>query len=317
MCHLNGGRGTTSSGTVFDIKKFSLHDGPGIRTTVFLKGCPLKCRWCHNPESQAPEPELVLRSGRCILCGECVSACTQGAVSRVNDSIVTNRHRCVACGACAAACYSGARETIGRPMTVEEVVEEVEQDLPFYEESGGGVTFSGGEPLLQAEFLLTALRACKERGIHTAVDTSGFCEWKTLSAVAEHVDLFLYDLRIMEDSKHREFTGVSNAGIIENLTLLSRGGHHITLRVPFVPGVSEDPENLAQMAAFAAGLRHVGEVNVLAYHRMGVEKYARLQRVYELDETEPPSERRLEEAARIFREFGLCTRVGGGARGND
>jgi pyruvate formate lyase activating enzyme len=298
-------------GMVFDIKRFSIHDGPGIRTTVFFKGCPLNCRWCHNPESQALERELIFRASRCIRCGACLEACDQGAIFWDGDGVSTDRENCVISGACVEVCYAEAREIIGREMTVAEVMAEIERDIAFYDESGGGVTFSGGEPLLQRDFLLALLRACKEKEIHTALDTCGFSTWETLDDVREHVDLFLYDLKLMDDAKHRQFTGVSNELILKNLQMLSTQGYDIFLRVPIIPGINDDDENIRQIGTFAAALPHLNRVDILPYHRAAAEKYHRLNKVYGLPETRPPSDERMAEITRILEELGLQVKTGG------
>lgn len=199
----------------------------------------------------------------------------------------------------------------GREMTVAQVMAEIEQDIPFYDESGGGVTFSGGEPLSQLDFLLALLRACKEKEIHTAVDTCGFALWEILDSIREYVDLFLYDLKLMDDARHRKFTGVSNELILKNLRMLSERGHDIFLRVPVIPGINDDDENIRQTAAFAAALPHLNRVDILPYHHAAVEKYNRLNRVYELPETRPPSDERMAEIAQILEEFDLHVKIGG------
>jgi pyruvate formate lyase activating enzyme len=196
-------------------------------------------------------------------------------------------------------------------MTVAQVLAEIERDIAFYDESGGGVTFSGGEPLLQRGFLLALLRACKEKEIHTAVDTCGFATWETLDSIREHVDLFLYDLKLMDDAKHRKFTGVSNVSILQNLQALSQRGHHIDLRVPIIPGINDEDENIRQIGAFAAALPHLNRVDILPYHHTAVEKYNRFHKVYGLPETRPPSNERMAEIAHILREFDLQVKIGG------
>jgi pyruvate formate lyase activating enzyme len=298
-------------GIVFDIQKFSIHDGPGIRTTVFFKGCPLSCWWCHNPESQALEPEVIFRAYRCIRCGACLSVCVQGAISWDGDAVSTDREKCTHCGACAQVCYSEAREAVGREMTVAQVMAEIERDVAFYDESNGGVTFSGGEPLWQAGFLLALLQACQAKEIHAALDTCGFAPWETLDAIREHVDLFLYDLKLMDGAKHRDFTGVSNELILKNLQALSQRGHDIVLRVPIIPGINDDDANIRQTGAFAAALPHLSRVDLLPYHHTGVDKYNRLDRAYGLPETRPPSSERLASIAQTLRGFGLQVKVGG------
>jgi pyruvate formate lyase activating enzyme len=299
------------TGIVFDIKKFAIHDGPGIRTTVFFKGCPLHCWWCQNPESQAPEPELVFRESRCIRCEACLPLCAQGAISWDDDVLFTDMEKCILCGACVEACYAEARQIVGREMTVAQVVAEIERDVAFYDESGGGVTFSGGEPLWQQDFLLALLRDCKEKEIHTAVDTCGFAPWETLDGIWEYVDLFLYDLKLMDEAQHRKFTGVSNASILYNLQMLSERGHNIFLRVPIIPGVSDDEENIRQIGVFAAALPCLDRVDILPYHHAAAEKYHRLNKVYGLPEIRPPSDERMAEIAQILQGFGLQVKIGG------
>lgn len=299
----------TTTGIIFDIKKFSIHDGPGIRTTVFLKGCPLSCWWCHNPEGQASREELILRPDRCIACRACVEACDRGAVTSDQGAVVTSRERCTSCGACVEVCYAGARELVGRQMTVADVMAEIERDRPFYDQSGGGVTFSGGEPLSQPAFLRDLLEACKDMGLHTVLDTCGFAGWEVLDGLRAYVDLFLYDLKLMDDGRHREITGVSNEPILRNLSRLSREGHRIILRVPIIPGVNDDEANLRQIARFAAALSSLRRVDLLPYHRIGRDKYQRLGKDCLMPEVDPPTHERVTEIARMAAGFGLEVRT--------
>jgi pyruvate formate lyase activating enzyme len=321
-----------ATGAVFDIQRYSIHDGPGIRTTVFLKGCQLSCKWCHNPEGQSAKPELIFRENRCGRCGACLAACTHGAISWSGGAAggagagrragaegvvavrgdggtgapVTDRAKCVRCGECAKVCFSGARELIGREMSVGQVVAEAERDAPFYEESGGGVTLSGGEPLAQPEFARELLADLKKMGIHTALDTCGFAEWDTIDMLRRYVDLFLYDLKLMDDLRHRDLVGVSNAGIIRNLSELSQLGHNVILRLPIIPGVNEDDASIRKIGAFAAGLTRLISVDVLPYHHIGTEKYRRLGRPYALEGLAPPSAERMTEIARTLAGYGLA-----------
>jgi pyruvate formate lyase activating enzyme len=298
-------------GIVFDIRKYSIHDGPGIRTTVFFKGCPLSCWWCHNPEGQAPAIEVIFRENRCIRCRACLEVCEHGAISWSGNGPITDRTKCLRCGVCAVACYAEARECVGRELTVSQVMAEIERDLVFYDQSGGGVTVSGGEPLLQPDFALALLQACRGKGIHTAVDTCGFVTRRTFDRIREFVDLFMYDLKLMDEAAHRKFTGVSNGLIVRNLQELSERGHRIVLRIPVVPGVNDDDESMRQIGAFAASLPHVDGIDLLRYHHMGVGKYSRLDRAYRLPETLPPSHERMAEIAHIMATFGLTVRRGG------
>jgi pyruvate formate lyase activating enzyme len=300
-----------SSGIVFDIKKFSLHDGPGIRTTVFFKGCGLRCWWCHNPESQRPRPELLLRPELCIQCGACLVECPQGAVRRNGEQYVTDRERCDRCGSCVAVCTADAREMVGREMTVEQVMAEVLTDMVFYDESGGGVTFSGGEPLLQGDFLLDLLRACKAYDLHTVVDTCGFARTETFDRVRPYVDLFLYDLKLMDDRRHREVTGASNGLILDNLRRLAECHHPVVLRVPIIPQINDDEENLRQIGALVRSLPNIKQVDILAYHTLGIDKYERLNSPNPMPETTPPSADEMAAIKRLLETFGLTVTVGG------
>ena len=238
-------------------------------------------------------------------------ACQQGAISQVGDQILTDDSKCTRCGACVEVCYAEAREIVGHEMTVSQVMAELERDVAFYDESGGGVTFSGGEPLMQLDFLLALLQACKRAGFHTALDTCGLAPWQSLDAIREHVDLFLYDLKLMDNARHRQFTGVSNETILRNLEALSRAGHTIILRVPIVPGVNDDKESLRQIAEFAATLPHLAGVDLLPFHAIAAAKYDRLGRAYELRDTRPPSPSEVDQFAALMRGFGFPVKIGG------
>lgn len=294
----------STHGLIFDIRRYSIHDGPGIRTTVFFKGCPLRCWWCHNPESQSTQPELMLRLGRCTACGECQSVCPQGAIS-VEGVTSTDRERCLACGECAQVCYSGAREMVGRKMNVEQVMAEIERDVLFYDQSGGGVTFSGGEPLMQAGFLLSLLSACRERGIHTTLDTSGYASRAVIQQIYPYVDLFLYDLKLMDPARHKQYIGASNRPILGNLRWLSERGCSLVVRIPLVPTVNDSQADLHQFGQFLAGLPHLDGVELMPYHAIALAKYESLGRSYHLPALLPPDSMQVEHAADILREYGL------------
>lgn len=300
-------------GTIFDIKKYSINDGPGIRTTVFFSGCPLSCLWCHNPESQSLKPELLYRAGRCLLCEACIEICPEGAISfraensaKIRDGeIITDRNKCVRCRTCVDICYSGAREFSGREMTVDEVMMQIEREIPFYDQSGGGVTFSGGEPLMQPSFLSVLLKACRKQEIHTVVDTSGFANWNIFEQIRENVDMFLYDLKHMNSTRHQEVTGVPNRVILENLRRLSASGAQCTVRIPLIPGLNDDEKNLAETGTFLASLPHIEGVELLGYHDIAQAKYEALDREYALVGIKPPTQAEMVNAAEVLRSYGL------------
>jgi pyruvate formate lyase activating enzyme len=300
-----------ASGIIFDIKRFSIHDGPGIRTTVFLKGCPLRCAWCHNPESQRPEPQIMLRPSRCIACGACVDECPEEAIRWNGAGPITDRALCVACGVCTDFCAGEARELVGREMSIEAVLGEIQRDLAFFEESGGGVTFSGGDPLFQAGFLLGLLQGCKALEIHTAVDTSGAAAWETLDRIRPFVDLFLYDIKVIDEARHRAATGASNRIILDNLRRLSEAGENIQLRLAIIPGINDDEENLRRTAEFAATLPGLHGLSLLPFHNSAREKYGNLGFEYALAGTQPPDEARMAEIGRLLAGYGLNVSLGG------
>lgn len=275
---------------IFNIKRFSIHDGPGIRSTVFLKGCPLRCAWCHNPESQSQNPELIYRPEHCLVCGDCLEACPHGAPQLIGGVISQNWSQCLDEGACAAVCIPGAREMIGREVGAAEVVEELTRDRVFYEESGGGVTFSGGEPLNQPDFLEDCLRLCKEAGLHTALDTCGSGSWVSLERQLPFLDLVLYDLKTLDDELHRDYTGVSNHGILDNFWSLVESGIEIQIRRPVIPGVNDDPEEIDRLAEFLEPLNGKIKIDLLPYHALSADKYRRLGRESGEDWVSPTQE---------------------------
>jgi len=299
------------TGLVFNLQKYSLQDGPGIRTTVFLKGCPLCCAWCHNPESISPRREIVVVSQHCNACGECRTACPFGEEIAGTGALPPRNEQCTLCAACVDACPTGARQMIGREMTVAEVVEAVVKDRIFYEDSGGGVTISGGEPLSQPRFLKALAESLRATGIHVALDTTGFGCTEHLLAAARFSDLVLYDLKAFDEARHKKLTGVSNRSILENLKALNDVHRNIWIRIPVVPGFNDDVEELEKIAAFVAGLRAVTLVNLLPFHRSGLHKYERLGWGHSLDGVETPSAELMERAAAVFRRRHLTTKIGG------
>lgn len=299
------------SGTIFSIIRFATHDGPGIRTTVFLKGCPLHCWWCHNPENWLHLPSEVHRAERCIGCGVCIASCPAGALSLSPQGVRTESGLCRHCGRCFEVCPAEARERTSWRVAVPDLVRFISRDVPFYEQSGGGVTFSGGEPLSQSDFLIAALKQCGELEIHRAVDTSGCAERRVILSVARHTDLFLYDLKILDAVLHRTHTGADNAGILSNLRLLSESGAAIIIRIPLLPGVNDDAENLTRAGEFIAGLPQKHPVNLLPYHGGSGVKYAKLGLAYRGASIAPAPAEQVAAAARQLSRWGLDVRIGG------
>ena len=262
---------------VFDIEKFAVHDGPGIRTVVFIKGCPLHCLWCHNPESQSFEPELLFDPGKCSRCGKCVSVCPRNCHDLTDGKHSFNRTACIHCGICADTCPAEALKAVGWKMSVDEVMAEVEKDRVFYRNSGGGITLSGGEPLAHFAFSSALLKAAKESGIHTAVETSGFAPWERISELLPLVDLWLWDVKAFPE-KHEELTGVPAQPILDNLKKLDQTGAAIVLRCPLVPGGNDEDAALHHIAGLANGLGNVQRIDLEPYHPMGEGKSRNLGR---------------------------------------
>ena len=300
------------TGKVFDIKRYSIHDGPGIRTTVFLKGCSLRCLWCHNPESADPGPELMHWPGRCSRCYACIEVCPKGAIAKdAAGAVVIDRNACDLCGKCAEACLYDAMQMVGREMSVEDVLAEVEKDRVFYEQSGGGLTLSGGDPFVQSAFAEALLDGCRARGIRTAVDTAGFSKNGVLDRMASKTDLILYDLKCMDDARHKELTGVSNVPIIDNLKRLAAGRTEVWVRIPLVPGVNDDDENIRRTIAFLSSLKTIRRVGILPYHSGGLEKARRIGQESHFRKFETPSEKRVAAIEAAFGEAGFEVRRGG------
>jgi len=287
-------------GNVFNIQRYSIHDGPGIRTTVFLKGCTLKCFWCHNPESIDPQPQLQFFPQKCVGCGKCFGVCPEQAIRLNGNQRVYEGSRCKRCGRCANACWADALVLRGNGMTTEAVLAEVDKDRHYYESSGGGVTFSGGEPLLQANFLRELLVQSKSRSYHTAVDTAGNVKWEAIESVLPYVDLWLYDIKVYETRKHEAATGSSNAFIQSNLKRLATGENRIIIRIPVIPGVNDDLAEMEAIAEFLAGLRGVELVELLPLNHMAEGKYDSLHLEYKAAGYIPPSRETLEALSEVL-----------------
>jgi len=293
------------TGRIFDIQRFSIHDGPGIRTTVFMKGCSLECAWCHNPESISPGMQIQTYFSKCIGCGRCFDVCTNGAHMIIDGERAYDRSLCKSCGRCAAECYSGAIVMAGREVSVDELMTEIEADMPFYKDSDGGVTFSGGEPLLQSEFVALALKRCKAEGINTAVDTAGNVKYSAFERVLPYTDLFLYDLKAMDDKLHRFLTGVSNKLLLDNLRAIDREGATIRIRVPVITGANDHNDNFMEMAEFLSSLNCIQGVEPLPYHSLGAGKLESLGEGAEGRLFETPGKERMDYVRSIFQNAGL------------
>jgi pyruvate formate lyase activating enzyme len=301
-------------GLIFDIRRYSLHDGPGLRTTVFFKGCPLTCRWCCNPESQACRPELTWLAARCLDCGRCRTVCPADALQTDADGgKVIDPTRCDGCGRCAEECPGEALQLVGRWMTAAAVLAEVAKDALYFEASGGGLTLSGGEPLAQPDFAAELLRRYThdEKGRHTAVETCGFVDWAVFERLAADVDLFLYDLKHMDPAEHLKLTGVDNRLILENAWRLAQAGRALAMRLPLIPGVNDSVQNLKATADFVAALPGVRRIDLLPYHRLGEPKYRRLGKAYALEGAPSLGSEATARAAGILEAKGLEVTIGG------
>ena len=300
-----------TTGIIFDIKRYAIHDGPGIRTTIFMKGCPLACQWCHNPEGIEPAPFLAYKNERCIRCGECVENCPEQALCLEKEGVIPSGSPCINCFTCTEICPAEARQQVGRKLTAIELFGEIQKDIPFYDTSGGGVTFSGGDPLMQLEFLMELLKLCGNANIHRAVDTTGHASHETLMSVAKQTDLFLFDLKMMDSDKHEKYTGVSNHLILENIGHLARKEIDLIIRIPLIPGVNDDVENLERTGSFLNLLPGTIKVHILPYHDFQKSKFARFKMHDSSGNIERPTHDMILNAKKRLEKFGLEVAIGG------
>ena len=295
-------------GLFFNIQRFSIHDGPGIRTTVFLKGCNLRCFWCHNPESRSPRPQMQFFQEKCILCGRCVEVCPRGAQLIVEGTRIFDRSACDDCGLCAEECFAKALVESGEVKTTAEVFAEIQKDAVYYHNSGGGVTFSGGEPLLQLDCLVELLSACKQAGYHTAVDTAGSVDWERFAAVLPYTDLFLFDIKAWDEDRHKKAVGAGSARIHHNLLALGEHGAKIHVRIPVIPGVNADLVEMQAIGAFLRQVKGLELVELLPFHHLGSGKYRSLGLEYPTKALQTPSAEVVDCLAAALADLGLNVR---------
>ncbi|WP_187118947.1 glycyl-radical enzyme activating protein [Bacillus marasmi] len=299
-----------TKGIVFDIQRFSVHDGPGIRSLVFLKGCPLRCRWCSNPESQKKDKQIMFIDKNCIHCGKCVEVCPQNAIS-FNPTFSIDTSKCDLCGKCVDICYSKALNMTGELHSVAEVIKVLKKDNIHYRRSGGGITLSGGEPLFQSEFAKELLKECKAQGWHTAIETTAYTSKQTLAEVLPWLDLVLLDIKHTNKEKHVEYTGKSNERILENARFIGEFGVPIIIRVPVIPGFNNEISEIEEISRFAKSINGVKEVHLLPYHRLGENKYNYLEYEYRLKGIEPPEREDMRILKETVEKIGMQCKIGG------
>lgn len=300
---------TKIEGTVFNIQRYSIDDGPGVRTTVFVKGCPLKCKWCSNPESQSMEKQLRYRFTSCKKCGTCVKVCPNGAITMGEDGVIIDREKCQLCGTCVKKCLLEALSFAGETITVEKAFKTVRRDKDYYDQGGGGCTCSGGEILMQPDFVAGIFRMCRENGIHTNADTCGLGSREALEKIMEYADMFYYDLKHMDPVEHEKGTGVDNKIILENLKLIAERGIPTVIRVPVIPGYNDSDENITALAKTVKEIIPYAPINLLPYHKYGASKYKMLGKEYELEDLEPLSQEREDRIVEIIKSFGIECKV--------
>lgn len=297
---------------ISNIQRFSVHDGPGIRTVVFLLGCPLRCKWCQNPETINAKPGLMMNHQLCSGCNACVNICPGKAISRdASGRIITDRENCCGCWKCNNECYFQARQLTGKLYTVEDVFKEIRKDEVVYKNTGGGVTLSGGEPTLHTDFCFQLLEKCRNYGIHTAIETCGYTDWENFEKLLKVTDLFLYDLKLLDGIKHKNWTGVDNAKILGNLKSLVKASADIIIRVPLIPGVNDDVEEFAGMMSFVKGLGSISSIHIMPFHQIGSSKYEMIGADYQLKDLKEQNKENVDKCAKIAADMGFRVSIGG------
>jgi pyruvate formate lyase activating enzyme len=300
--------------TIFDIQRYSIHDGEGIRTLFFLKGCPLSCIWCSNPESQQISPELVCYQEKCINCNNCIKNCSTGAIARINNRITVDKKLCSLCRICVEYCYADALKMFGRSIDANEIMKEIEKDIPFYKNSNGGVTFSGGEPLTYDGFINAVAKKCHKLDIPIAIETCGHIQQKNLSCIIDNdnINTIMFDIKHMNPVVHQKLCGHSNDLILNNLKHLTENGiQDIIVRIPIIPNFNDSIENISMTAEFIKGLNKIKRIDILPYHNFGMNKYHRLGLKYSLKETTVPDDAYMEKIKIIFEEHDINIQIGG------
>ncbi len=299
-------------GLIYDIQRFAIHDGPGIRTLIYMKGCPLRCLWCSSPHTQKKSPEILYLESNCKGCLSCVEACPEKAIKLSdNEKITIDRNICNTCGQCVETCPNDALRLVGKQITVEELFQDVMKDNPFYRRSKGGVTVGGGEPTMQHEFVANFLKKCKETYIHAAIETCGYAKWESLENILDYVDLLYFDIKHMDSNIHKKITGISNEIILENARKASKL-KPLIIRIPLIPDINDSEENILKTAGFAAELgENLLWIELLPYHKFGIVTYEQLGREYELKDVEPPSEEHMKKLKALVESCGVKAQIGG------
>lgn len=302
--------GQADHGCVFNIQKFSIHDGPGIRTIVFLKGCPLSCQWCSNPESQSTAITVLFDPSKCISCGKCVDACTVNAISPQNDGLI-DRDKCVGCGACAQICPTHALEMSGEMISVKEILDDVCKDAVHFRRSGGGITLSGGEPLMQPDFAEVLLKGAKQRRLHTAMETTGIASIETLERIIPLVDLVMLDIKSFYSEPLERYVGITSKEVLKNALIIDSLANEIAIRIPVIPGFNADDQSIQAIASFVTHLKRVSRLHLLPYHNYGQNKYDQLNKAYAFSDVRAPSKNQMEHFKNIVESFGITCQIGG------